>query len=265
MMIFLGLAAGLLAASCGYDSPRPQARAAEGEGRAAAVSLDKPAWKVGDRWVIETLTERIQGRETGSAAPAARVRWEFEVSKIESIAGHECYRIDIQCRAAGRLQPKSSVWCDKSTLFLRQFQTQLAVDGQYRTIQESYDCGPGQVSPVLASINALPLAMPAFLPKGSKSLGSFSYKSQPLPGGAKDPSIIRFVHTVSQEVLPPGAKSLERVPSGYAKELPQKPVTEVRLGDYRQKVLQLWQKDAPWPVYTDNGRTKAWLVSSKHS
>jgi hypothetical protein len=260
-IMFLTLAAGLLAATCFLDSPRHAARAAD-EPAFGAASLEPPHWKVGDRWTIETVTERIQGREAQNLTPPPRVRWEFHVSKLETIAGHECYRIDIACQAAGRQQPKSTVWCDKKTHFLRQFQTQLAVDGQYRTITESYDTAPGQLSPVLPSINALPLAMPAFVPKGSKSLGSFSYKSQPVMS-SKDLSVVRFAHSISQEVLPPGAKSLERVPPVLAKELKDKPVTEVRLADHRQKVVQLWQKGAPWPVYTENGRTRAWLVSSK--
>jgi hypothetical protein len=228
----------------------------------SADALEPPQWKVGDRWAVETVTQRIQGREPLTAGKLPRVRWEFQVSRIEPIDGHDCYRIDIQCQAGGRQQPKSTVWCDKQTQFLRRFQTQLAVDGQYRTIAESYDTAGGQTSPVLASFNVLPLAMPAFVAKGSKSAGTFTYKSQPVVS-SKDISVVRFAHAVSQEVVPPGSKALEEMPEGIAKELKDKQVTEVRLSDRRQKVMQLWQKGAPWPVYADNGRTKAWLVREK--
>jgi hypothetical protein len=259
----LALAAGMFTASYSPDSAHRAARAADGGvAPVGAPSLDQPQWKVGDRWTLETQTNRIQGREPQSAVAAPRIRWEFHVSKLEKIAGHECYRIDIACHAAGRQQPKSTVWFDKETLFLRQFRTQLLVDGQYRTLEESYDSAAGQPSPVLASINVLPLAMPAFLPKGSKSLGSFSYKSQPVMQ-SKDLSVVQFAHTITQEVTPPGAKSLESVSPAFSKQLRDKPVTEVRLADRRQKVLQLWQKGSPWPIYTENGPTKAWLVSDK--
>ncbi len=262
-LVVLALAAGLLAAPCPPGPAGGGARAAEENAAAAGgPALDQPKWKVGDRWTIETQTSRIQGREAQSAVPAAKIRWEFHVSKLEKVAGHDCYRVDVQCKAPGRLQPASTVWCDKDTLFLRQFQTQVLVDGQYRTIQESYDAAAGQLSPVLASINALPLAMPAFLPKGSKSLGSFSYKSQPVVQ-SKDLGVVRFAHTITQEITPPGAKALDSAPPALAKELRGKPLTEVRLADYQQKVLQLWQKGSPWPVYTENGHTKAWLITDK--
>jgi hypothetical protein len=261
VIVFLGLAAGLLAVAHLGDGRREAARAAD-RPTAGATSLAPPPWKLGDRWVIETVTERIQAREPQKPTEAPRVRWEFHISKLEPISGHECYRIDVACHAAGRQQPKSTLWCDKDTRFLRQFQTQMAVDGQYRTITECYETAPGQLSPVLPSINALPLAMPAFVSKGAKSVGSFSYKSRPAVS-SKDISIVRFAHAISQEVSPPGAKSLAQLPPGLSKDLKDRPLTEVRLADHQQKVVQLWQKDAPWPVYTENGRTRAWLISSK--
>jgi hypothetical protein len=54
----------------------------------------------------------------------------------------------VRCKASGRLEPASTVGCDKQTLFLRQFQTQVLVDGEYRTIQECYDWAAGQPSRV---------------------------------------------------------------------------------------------------------------------
>ncbi len=257
--LVLALTAGLFAASYSPDAGRNARAAEEAAAPGDGPSLERPQWKVGDHWNVETETNRIQGREPQSEVAAPRIRWKFHVSKLEKIGEHECFRIDIECQAAGRLQPKSSVWCDRDTLFLRQFQTQVLVDGQYRTLQESYDSVAGQPSPVLASINALPLALPAFLPKGSKSLGSFSYKSQPVVQ-SKDLNVVRFAHTVTQEITPPGAKSLESASPGLSKELRDKPLTEVRLAEQRQKVVQLWQKGSPWPVYAENGRTKAWLV-----
>ena len=240
-------------------SPKPAA-AEEPPAGQTVVSLERPQWKVGDNWIVETLTERVQGREDKPATKPTRLRWQFRVVNHENVAGSECYRIDVECLAKGRLRPKTSFWCDRKTLFLRQFQTQFAFNGRYRTIQESYDIPQGQYAPVMASVNVLPIGIPAFLPKGAKGGDTFTYISQPLPAGSKDPSIIRFAHTVKQEIRPAGAKALEQVPPAYAKSLAREPVDEVRLTDRHRTVVQLWQKNAPWPVYVKNGPTQAWLV-----
>jgi hypothetical protein len=234
----------------------------------SAGTLDRPEWQPGETWTIETVTDRTQGREAKPAVNPARVRWQFKVTNVEKVAGQDCYRIDVECLAAGRIRPKATVWCDKDTLFLRQFQTQLAFNGRYQTIQESYDCGKGQYSPVVPSINALPLAMPAFLPKGSKALGEFSFTSQPLPAGSKDPTILRFSQKMSQDVRPADPELLQKIYHGYSKALNengQNPVTQVTLESgpqKRDKVVQLWQAGSPWPLYTNNGRTQSWLVSA---
>lgn len=261
-LLILATTAGSVAVAMLLWSPWPLAHGAEAAAPKPAATLEQPVWQIGDNWIIETLTDRIQGREAKPAGKPARIRWEFRVTKLEKIGGHECFRLDVQCQAQGRIQPQSTVWCDKDTLFLRQFQTQLAFDGRYRTVQESFECPKGDYSPVLASVNALPLGMPAFVPKGAKATGAFNYTSQPLPAGAKDTSVIRFAHTVTQDILPPGSKSLEQAPRNYAKDLNTKPMTEVRLADHQQQVVQLWQKGVPWPVYAQNGRTQAWLVSA---
>jgi hypothetical protein len=258
----LAAAGAVAAAAVMFRSPQPAAHADDTGRGAASGSLEQPGWQIGDRWVLETLTERIQGRETKPAGTPPRIRWEFQVTKLEKVSGRDCYRVDIQCLATGRMQPRSTIWCEKETLFLRQFQTQVAVEGQYRTIQESYDCAKGESSPVLASINAVPLAMPAFVRKGAKSIGTFAYQSQPFAAGVKDTGMIRFAHTITQKILPPGAKSLEQLPRSYSKDLESRPVTEVRLANHQQAVTQLWKKGAPWPVYAENGRTQAWLVST---
>jgi hypothetical protein len=224
-----------------------------------ATSVERPNWQLGDHWVIETLTDRIQGGEPVGTSKPVSLRWEFKVAKYEKIQGRDCYRLEVDCLTRGKNRPQSTVWCDRETLFLRQFQTQVIFNGGYHTVQESYDCATGQTTPVLASTNVLPLAIPAFLPKGAKG-DSFIYVSQPLPAGAKDSNVIRFSHHVKQEIVPAGAKSLENLPEKYAKALDRGPVTEVRLSDGSQTVVQLWQKGSPWPVYAENGRTRAWLV-----
>jgi hypothetical protein len=229
------------------------------EDEAQPLPLEPPRWRVGDTWTIESVTRREQGREDTPATEPARLRWKFHVAKLEPIAGRECYRIDIRCLAKGRMQPDTTIWCDKETKFLRQFQTQLPAAGQYVLVHESYTAEQ-QASPVLPPVTALPVAMPAFVQKGAKSSGSFNFTSQPMPAGAKDAAVIPFGHVAEQSVRKPSAKTMQLVPESYSKSLEQQPIREVQLSDGSQTVVQLWQADVPWPVYTDNGHTQAWLV-----
>jgi hypothetical protein len=239
------------------------ARADDEAGREEAALLEQPEWQVGDSWVVETLTQRVQGREDEPSGKSPRVRWEFRVTKIEKVAGNDCYRIEVECLARGRIRPQTTVWCDRKNLFLRQFQTQLAFNGRYRTVQESYACAKGETSPVVTFVNVLPIALPAFVPKGAKGGDTFAYTSRPLPAEAKDPEIIRFVHAMRQETQPAEAKLLSKALPAYAKNLDARPVVQVKLGDEQRSVVQLWQQGEPWPVYVEDGRTQAWLVSTE--
>lgn len=227
----------------------------------AAVALARPDWHVHDSWVIETLTQRSQIRETTPARASARIRWEFTVGGIDKVAGRDCYRIEIQCLAEGGLKPATKIWCDQETLFIRQFQTSMPGAGRQWLIQESYETPADQLAPVLAPLTAIPLGLPAFVQKEAKSSGEFTYTSQALPAESKDLNLLRFAHTTKQTVRQPGAKSLQQVPAVFAKDLEQKPVREVELTDQQQTIIQLWQQDSPWPVYANNGVTEAWLVS----
>lgn len=252
----------ILAAAAMLPWPSPGVWAQQAAEPAEPADLARPEWQVGDSWVIETLTRRVQARTEEAEAASTRLQWEFRVANVEKVAGSDCFRVDIQCLAAGRVRPKSTIWCDKQTLFLRQFQTQVAFQGRYRTIQESYAVTKGPTAPVVAFVNALPLAMPAFMPPGAKAVDSFSHTSQPLPAGAKDPGTIRFLHETTQQVRPAGAKAIDAMPRPYAKYLGDAPITEVTLEDQDQSVRQLWQPGSPWPVYVENEQTRAWLVST---
>ncbi len=225
--------------------------------------LTQPSWKVGDSWVVETSTPCIQNRSAATEAKPLRVRWEFRVAKVEPLAGQDCYKIEVQCLAKGRLRPQATVWCDRNTLFLRQFQTQFAFNGQYRTVNESYACSKGPTAPVVTFVNVLPLALPAFMPAGAKGTGTFSYVSQSAPAGSKAAGVVPFAHALDQDAQPASAKALEKLTPAYSKNLDGQAVVEVKLKGPQQQVVQLWQPGEPWPIYTSDGRTQAWLVSKK--
>jgi len=247
------------ALSCFFEDTRADDPGSESSD-AHSPAVERPKWNVGDRWVLETLTQKIQGRENLASLDPLRVRWRFAVNAIESIADHDCYRIDIECLAKGRIRPKTTIWCDKETLFLHQIESQVVVGGRFRKVQESYSVADGATAPVLSPLTALPLDLPVFSSKGSKSIGEFTYLSQPLPAGSKDTSVLRFAHEVKQKVQPATAKALKSLPDSFSKNLENNPVREIHLDGPHRSVIQLWQKGAPWPVYVDNGNTQAWLV-----
>lgn len=241
------------------------AEAADEPQVAAANGLTQPKWEKGSTWTVETVTERIQGREVDPARKPVPIRWKFRVADVENLSGRDCYRIEIECLARGRIRPKSVIWVDEKSGFLRQYKTELAVAGQMRPMIESYDHAKGMAAPVITPINALPIALPAFLPPGSKA-NTFSYTSAPMPAGAKskDLGLVTFAHEVTQTMNKAGSKALEIIPKeGRPKSLEQKPITEVSIGTFSGEVKQLWQEGQPWPLVVDNGRTKAYLVTSE--
>ena len=251
------LAAAGLAWLCAIGPPGPTpAKAADDP----APDLARPTWRIGDTWVVETVTDQIQVPEAKPAEKSPPIHWSFKVAGFVDVGGRKCYQVDITCQAKGRVRPSSTLFIDAQTMMLRELRTQMAGFGRFQTIRESYEPQGGQVSPVLTFGNVLPIDLPAFLPKQSKA-ASFSYVSQSLPAGAKEPDLNRFGHAVTQQVVRPSGKSLQLIPSRYAKALDRQPVVEVRLVDQNRSVVQLWKQGNPWPVYTHNGRTEAKLVS----
>ena len=232
------------------------------EPRDEAATLTKPKWEIGQSWTVETVSQRVQGREVEPVRKPVPLRWRFRVAELEQLAGRDCYRIEVQCLARGRIRPKSAIWVDKQSGFMRQYKTQYAVGGKMRSVVESYDHAKGVAAPVIAPISALPIALPAFFARGAK-INSFTYTSAPILAGAKakDLNLVTFAHDVSQTTERARPKSIELIPvDGRPKALEDKPVTQVSLTTRAGTVTQLWQQGQPWPVYVDNRKTKAYLV-----
>ena len=232
---------------------------------ATATGLNQPKWEKGSTWMVETVTAPIQNRESKPSTKPVPIRWQFRVADTEELGGRDCYRIEIECLARGRIRPKSVIWVDQKSGFLRQYKTELAVAGQMRPMIESYDHAKGIAAPVVTPVNALPIALPAFIAPGSKA-NTFVYTSAPMAAGAKskDLGLVTFAHEVTQTTKKAGSKALEIIPKeGRPKSIENKPVTEVNLGTSEGNITQLWQEGQPWPLVVDNGRTKAYLVTSE--
>ena len=228
----------------------------------------KPQWTVGDQWVVETQNQQAQARtenplktdKPDSPDKQAAVQWKFTVQKEEKLGDAKCLRVEVKPIIEGK-QPVTTVWVDAKSMTIRQYQTQLHVQGAYRTITESYQLQDGQPSPVLCPGSALPMDLPLFQKGEAKGEDTFVYEAVIGPAGAKDPSDIGFLTEVKQKMKtlkPDEVKDL--LADDFSKDLDSKPVVEVELKTPEKTVRQLWRQQMPWPVYVDNGLTQARLV-----
>jgi hypothetical protein len=226
----------------------------------------KPKWKVGQKWVVETLTEQIQVRRDPKQNPKPKpVQWHFEVQGIEKIDGQECYKVDIKAQVGDRTQPVTTIWSNTQTMMLAQMQTQLPVQGGVRKVTEYYQAA-GKGAPVMAPLSLLPLEMPVFHDDaGEKGLGpkKFTYQVAETPPGAKAPGDVNFGFEVEQEITPATAEDARgKVAEEFSKGLEKTPLVKVKLSSRgrRTVVNQLWQTQQPWPVWSSNGVTEARLL-----
>ncbi len=256
LCLLVGLLGMILVGPTPADDP---ARDRELKGNPADL---RPQWHVGDRWVVETATRPLHAADAEQARnPAAPVRWEFAVKAVERIAGRGCYRVEIRSRLTGRPQPKTTLWIDRRTSALRRLETQLPVAGQFRTVTENYRWDGGQASPVLGPLPALPVDMPLFLGGRVKGPETFRYETAIGPPGEKALDDLRFAFEVEQRFSQPKSADVKGLlPEAFAKDLPRRPLVEVRLEGFDCRVRQLWQPGRPWPTYADNGSTVARLV-----
>jgi hypothetical protein len=233
-------------------------------GEAGAEQI-KPRWRPGQKWEVETLSRQLPfGSNPGREPKPKAVLWEFTVLEPEKVAGQPCYRVQVQAKVGQRKQPMTTLWLDQKSMALRQVQTQLPVQGAFRTVTESYQTAGGQPSPVMSPLTVIPLDMPVFL-EGTKGQ-KFTYEAVSGPEGKKDPGDVSFAFEVEQDVARASdadVKALQGkglLTEDFTKDLAAKPFVEVKLKTYDRKVRQLWQAGLPWPAYSSNGVTQARLV-----
>jgi hypothetical protein len=203
----------------------------------------------------------LQARNDDPAKPTKPIQWQFTVEGTEKIQDTDCTKVKVQCQLPGK-QPQTTIWLDGKTAVLRKLETQLAVHGEYRTITETYQHSAEQPSPVFVPVTAIPLDIPVFLDNETKAI-QFSYVVQhPQPAEVKSLDAVTFQMSARQivrAVTPVESKSL--VPETFTKDLTKKATVAIELVQGKRTILQVWQADQPWPIYSNNGRTQSKLVS----
>jgi hypothetical protein len=219
----------------------------------------RPRWTVGQSWIVETATLPVQAagdpRDLRRGPP---VRWQFTVAKREKVAGKECFRVEIRCTGSEERSPATVLWVDARALALRKFQTELLVQGEWRTVTESYDFEGADAGPVLGPSTALPVDLPLFSSEKRRS-PRFSYVAR--PGALGKDEGLAFSIDVDQHLAPARGRDVrdllrEEVP----RDIDAPRAYEVRLRSPEREVLQLWKPGQPWPAYSDNGCTVSRLI-----
>lgn len=224
----------------------------------------RPKWEIGDGWIVETATLLSQVDDAEKAKKMGKpVRWQFAVTAAEKVGGRHCHRVDIRSLSPGQPHPKTTVWVDRESMTLRQIQTQLRVQGEFRTVTESYDFVDGQPAAVIGPIAALPVDMPFFAPPQEKGTQTWVYQATMGPLGQKSLEQESFAFEVRQSVTRPSTEEVKGLlHEAFAKDLDSRPVVELKLETFDRRVRQLWQPGQPWPTYAANGTTVARLVES---
>lgn len=236
-------------------------------GRTPTTAQLKPHWQTGQQWEVETLNQSLQrGANLNQESKQKPILWQFAVLKPAKLGEHSCCRLQVQIKLGQEQQPFTTLWLDEKSLALRQMQTQMRVQGELRTMTESYRFKAGQPAPVITPLTAIPLDMPVFLEEGKAVLHKFSYEAFSGEAGKKAIGDVGFAFEIEQSIAPAGADAVKSLQSkgllskSFAKDLTAKPLTEVRLHAGRRRVRQLWQPGLPWPVYSSNGVCQSRLV-----
>lgn len=233
-------------------------------GMARAQELEpevfRPSWKVGQKWVVETVGLQNQMRKAPQrAAPNRPVRWQFKVENVEEVEGKTCFRIVLRCLEPGE-NPETTLWVDQDSLTLLKIRMQLPSREGFRTVTETYRSESGQPFPTISVLTVPPIDLPLFI-AGAKANSSFQYRASTAPEGAKDAANIDFAISIEQQLTEPSDDDLRRLlPEQFAKSAENAPVVEVRLTTGRSDVRQLWKKGSPWPVYSNNGVATSRLI-----
>jgi hypothetical protein len=259
------LVAGILVAifACRVPGQTP------GNDKPATARQFRPSWQVGEQWVVETTAIQQQNRDYKKQRDdPPPVQWQFRVADVQKLAGRDCYRIEVTCQIQDREQPTTKLWIDQETLTLRQMQTQLPVPGGFRTVTESYEFTENKPAPVLGPLTALPIDLPVFpdqaIGRQAKSLSTFEFEAVSGPAGTKAVGDVTFAVPVEQsfQVTPvSGVKGL--LDDSVEKSIGQSALAEVYLKGAGREVRQLWKERMPWPVYSENGATRARLLSHR--
>ncbi len=231
-----------------------------------------PQWQVGDRWVVKTesITQTANGvTNSHSRKSSVQNLWMYKVISIrdEVINGEDIRFFHLM----------ASNWRSKRKelggfLFAGKLNAGRTRVVSLALIQSGWQNGQAAISitrnyskmaknpfPIINDYSPVPISFPVFL--GNRILGGtmgFTFEITEKIG------VLPFAKDVEQSVFAVG--NIENLKLKISlSETAKKSICEVIIKrfDDNYRVRQLWQKDYPWFLYSDNGDFKAWLVKYK--
>ena len=219
----------------------------------------QPQWNVGDQWIVQTQT--AQPQVAGKQSEPEPLQWQFSVQKVEKVGDRKCYRI--VAKPTDTPHPQTDLWVDCDTKAIQRVQTQLPVQGGYRTVTENYK-GDGGAAPVVGTMTVLPIDLPQFAKQGIKGPGTYQYQTQFGADGIKSAGDVGFSTEIQQKFSRPSSDRIKSVlPDDGVKSGAGRQLVEVELATPTQKVRQIWEAGTPWPLFSENAVTKARLIEMK--
>jgi hypothetical protein len=230
-------------------------------GKTTSAETFRPQWKVGQSWIVETVSPRVQMATARlRTGEICTIRWKFLVEAVEQLGEEECFRVAAEPMLPDGKELTIVFWATTKHLTLRRVEIPIRVSGRLRILSESFSGTGSGPFPVMVTLSLLPLDLPCWDPPPEKHPAGFAYEIIPYVPERKAPGGIRFAVEVQQttlEVTPELVKSALGLPEVKATS---ERLLHVKLASPLGTVEQLWQVGQPWPVWANNGRTVSRLV-----
>lgn len=214
----------------------------------------KPNWQIGDAWTVQTVSRLSHT----SSNPSVVAKWQFRVVGQTSIGTRLQFQVGVSMISPVRQLDVVTFYADASTFSLSSVEARVRMAGRDVWLTESYGRDSGQLSPVIATMSPLPIAMPLFhgQAKGAETYTYLLTGKELLTKNAQ----LSFRHWVRQTIQRPDPQALHSVESiELTKSVDQPNLVEVTISDSR-RVRQIWQANMPWPILTEDGTTTATLI-----
>jgi len=238
-----------------------QRRAQPGGGPGAAIVL--PDRQIGDSWIVETKTLRLQGAHRGKGEqPRTTLRWRFEVKGEEQIEGEPCWRIEVNCITPNTRSGPITLWTSKRTGALRRLRAAVLSAAGVRYIDETYGADGGRAAPALTPIKVLPCDTPVLADIGTKDFqNTYRCVVRPTGGETKAVELSGFTYRITQTASEPPEQTKDMVEKSVSDQFSAEELIMIKLRGPHSEVKQYWGPGLPWPAIVENDTTVARLVA----
>lgn len=227
----------------------------------AATGEMKPAWRVGDRWVVEvSYYLSIQPKPSWSLPE----KWEYKVTGEEVVNDRKCYVLEVDPYRR-KSEVKAWFYFDVKDLACLKMKQMRIVKGQVKYSEMFFNTGSH--GPVSGKYSVIPYAFPAFpilkMTERTKAVQTSSLELTRKPGNSATGFSEKVTQTV-RAIAPRTIKSLYYGVSAPLASMLNKSTVLYEIKVYNEKNVniftQVWADNLPWWVSHENSQQKASLV-----